>query len=359
MGWRGRDGGWAIGLGLALAACDKSDGSDAPAPQVASAGEPAAGSDTELEMEPEPDASSTGAGVPASGESSTDSSTGGSGAGSDTDASTGGSTDASGTDDGVVRPEPCEQQGVTRECNGGIQFCDDGVWGPCMHDVACEPGEITDCWTCEDPEFKPKPGRECDLKDECVLDGGVPTWSCDLKGRCECDTPLVLAFGGAEPSYESVPSATFDISVAGGCLTTDWPRSDTPWLALDRDGDGAVADGRELFGSGTRLEEGRARNGFAALAEIDTNGDRRIDARDAAFADLVLWFDDDRDKRGVGSELRSLGDLRVLSLELDHRVQRRCDDRGNCGVERARFTWTDAGGGLHHGEIIDVHLPCR
>ncbi|MBV1862525.1 MAG: hypothetical protein KUG77_29150 [Nannocystaceae bacterium] len=61
--------------------------------------------------------------------------------------------------------------------------------------------------------------------------------------------------------------------------------------------DGTTDSGRELFGSGTRLDaKTRARNGFLALEPLDTDRNGRIDAR---FSELVLWSDHDGDKRGT------------------------------------------------------------
>jgi len=50
---------------------------------------------------------------------------------------------------------------------------------------------------------------------------------------------------------------------------------------------------------------------------------------------------------------------RLVSIELAYQSRSVCDGQGNCGVERARFTWADAAGALHTGTVIDVHLPTR
>jgi len=59
---------------------------------------------------------------------------------------------------------------------------------------------------------------------------------------------------------------------------------------LDRNGNGLVDGGDELFGNNTRLRDGRrAPHGYIALAELDDNGEGQIDSRDAAFVRLRLW----------------------------------------------------------------------
>jgi len=184
---------------------------------------------------------------------------------------------------------------------------------------------------------------------------------------CKCTTPLVLVFDSdAHVAYSAYSShdgsRAFDLSASqdGSATHTDWPTSATPWLAIDRDGDGAISSGRELFGSATRLANGTiAEGGFAALVELDENGDGRIDASDSSFSKLTLWFDVDGDRRSTPSELRSLDDLRIVSIDVHPYENPRCDARGNCEVERASFRFRDASGTLHVGSIVDIHLAVR
>jgi hypothetical protein len=141
---------------------------------------------------------------------------------------------------------------------------------------------------------------------------------------------------------------------------TDWPTARTPWLAIDRDGSGAIEDGRELFGSMSPVREGgRARNGFVALRELDSNGDGRITADDPGFARLLVWSDRDGDRRSGAAELSSAASWEIVSIDLDYVSAPVCDARGNCGVERAAFKFRDAAGVVRTGTVIDVHLPAQ
>jgi len=116
-----------------------------------------------------------------------------------------------------------------------------------------------------------------------------------------CFTPLVFSFDGARVAFSNQASAAFDLAGVDQPVAVDWPSAATPWLAMDRNGNGRIDDGAELFGSMTRLPNGgRARDGFEALAALDTNHDGRIDARDLAWSGLVLWADRD------GIEIRRL-----------------------------------------------------
>jgi len=173
-----------------------------------------------------------------------------------------------------------------------------------------------------------------------------------------CTTPLVLAFDDAPVQYlTDTGRATFDLSTAqdGSAVRTDWPTAATPWLALDRDGDGRISSGRELFGSATRVGERSASNGFEALAALDSNRDRVIDRRDPAFERLLVWSDRDGDRESTAGELRSLASHGVVRIELGFGVDPRCDGRGNCEVERAALVWRDHGRAAR-GSVVDVHL---
>lgn len=255
--------------------------------------------------------------------------------------------------------DPCEEYEATAECEDGVRYCDalgeDEAlqWGQCVSEPVCEIGESESCTF--DDEFGGGMGTR-----HCILHDGEPAWDDSVHFDAGCNTPLVLSFDGAPVRMEAAPTATFDIDGVGACISTDWPSSVTPWLALDVDRNGVVESGAELFGSGTRLAGGRrASHGFQALADLDDNGDGRISSADARFAHLVLWSDDDGDKQGVLAELEPLGARGILSIGLDYAIDRRCDDRDNCEVERARFEYVDAGGEIRSGDVVDIHLACQ
>ena len=95
---------------------------------------------------------------------------------------------------------------------------------------------------------------------------------------------------------------------------TVWPDSRSAWLVRDLDGDGLITSGRELFGSFTALAQGGfAKNGFEALAAVDSDGDQQVTPRDAGYGELRLWFDRDGDRRVSQGELEPLAG-RVLPL---------------------------------------------
>ncbi len=103
----------------------------------------------------------------------------------------------------------------------------------------------------------------------------------------------------------------------------------------------------------------RALNGFEALRELDSNGDGVISSTDDAWSELKAWSDADGDRVGTDLELQGLAEFGLQRIELDYRVDRVCDARGNCEVERAAFVFVDATGRERQGEVVDVHLAAQ
>jgi hypothetical protein len=90
--------------------------------------------------------------------------------------------------------------------------------------------------------------------------------------------------------------AYFDHDGNGFAEQTGGIAPDDGLLVMDRNGDGIINDGKELFGDQTILSNGqRATNAFEALREQDSNADGKIDVNDAAFNQIKVWQDIDGD----------------------------------------------------------------
>jgi len=168
---------------------------------------------------------------------------------------------------------------------------------------------------------------------------------------CQCvpnyGSPIVLDVAGDGFRLTDLEGGVlFDLNSDGRPERLAWTArgSDEAWLALDRDGSGAIDNGRELFGNFTEQPEppaGQLRNGFLALAEYDKperggNSDGVIDAGDAVFASLRLWRDADHDGISKAGELQTLVSQGVERLRLDYKESKRVDAFGNRFLYRAK-----------------------
>jgi hypothetical protein len=127
----------------------------------------------------------------------------------------------------------------------------------------------------------------------------------------------------------------FDIDADGAPDLLSWTDRSEGLLALDRNGNGVVDNGSELFGTATRLSDGsRALNGYLAMAELDSwifagNGDGHLDAADAAFVSLWQWTDRNHDGISQSEELQTLAHAGIQRIDLDYKSSNRTDRYGN------------------------------
>ena len=124
----------------------------------------------------------------------------------------------------------------------------------------------------------------------------------------------------------------FDIAATGVPVLIGWtaPEADEAFLAFDRDHDGAITSGAELFGTATPLRSGvAAGNGFVALAELDDDRSGSIDASDAVWSSLLLWRDANHDGVSQPAELTPIVATVVRRIDLAWHWSGRRDRFGN------------------------------
>jgi hypothetical protein len=157
----------------------------------------------------------------------------------------------------------------------------------------------------------------------------------------------------------------FDLLGSGQPVHTAWTDGGRdPFLVLDRNGNGSVDTGKELFGNVTAqpaVPVGEMRNGFLALAVFDKpeaggDGDGEISSSDAIFASLRLWFDINQDAISQPSELRTLASAAISAIDLDFKKSKRFDEFGNRLLFRSkvRLDGIEARSGSKKRNAVDV-----
>ncbi|NIJ21113.1 Ca2+-binding RTX toxin-like protein [Sphingomonas naasensis] len=160
--------------------------------------------------------------------------------------------------------------------------------------------------------------------------------------------PLVLDLDGDgyELSTEQNGTTYFEFDGDGFAEHTGWIKGGDGFLVRDVNANGTIDSIAELFGApGT--------SGFTALAALDSNGDGKIDAADAGFASLQVWRDANMDGISQASELSSLTDLGIVSINLAATTPSQPTTVGdNQIVREGSFTRADGS----TGQIADVAL---
>lgn len=181
-----------------------------------------------------------------------------------------------------------------------------------------------------------------------VLGAGCPYDGQWFSNTCNCvQSPIVIDVDGdGFDLTNSTSGVNFDLDNddVGEKLSWTSTGSDDVWLALDRNGNGQIENGTELFGNVTPQPDppgNEKRNGFLALAEYDKTGnggnsDNRITVQDAIFGSLRLWQDSNHNGISESSELNTMNQMGLKEIDLKYKESKKTDDNGNQFRYRAK-----------------------
>ncbi|MEM1180862.1 MAG: hypothetical protein AAGM22_21130 [Acidobacteriota bacterium] len=167
------------------------------------------------------------------------------------------------------------------------------------------------------------------------------------------NSPILIDFDRNQ-FHLSEERVFFDIDADGELEFTNWTAGDQEdsFLVWDKNGNGVVDDGSELFGDSTiLLLTGKpAAHGYEALAELDMaifggNGDGFVSEADALFDQLSIWTDINHDGYSQGFEMVPAADSRLVRMNTRyHAIHPRYDSAGNLFLFFSR-AWIEDGSG--------------
>ncbi len=181
--------------------------------------------------------------------------------------------------------------------------------------------------------------------DYCAFQWGCPFGFTDGGSGCCCGpTPVLIdVAGNGFALTDAYSGVNFDMGGDGHSEPIAWTTSgtDDAWLVLDRNGNGKIDSAKEMFGNFTEQPITAPPNGFRALAEYDKpekggNRDGRIRNSDAVHASLRLWQDVNKNGVSEPSELHSLSEFGLNTLELTFKESKKTDQYGNQFRYRAK-----------------------
>ncbi len=167
------------------------------------------------------------------------------------------------------------------------------------------------------------------------------------QGEVQQSDPITLDLDGDGIELTSFGTgARFDILGSGSAVNTAFVTGGDAFLAIDRNGNGSVDSGKELFG-----DQNGARNGFEELRKLDSNNDGRIDSRDKEFNALRLFRDNGNGTTEAG-ELISLADAGIESIDLNYQNVNEKAAGGNRIAQSTTFRYGDG----RYGRAVDAIL---
>lgn len=171
--------------------------------------------------------------------------------------------------------------------------------------------------------------------------------------------PLIIDLGETGIELRSLEhGVNFDLDNNGFAEKTAWIGTEDGFLALDRNGNGSIDNGGELFGDQVILKDGsKSESGFEALAELDDNGDGIIDNKDSAFANLRVWIDANHNGKSDSNELKTLNETGIISISLEHSEVSIVDEETGARIAESASVTINKNGAVSTVDISEFWFP--
>ncbi|MBG2877024.1 hypothetical protein I4902_13890 [Proteus alimentorum] len=168
----------------------------------------------------------------------------------------------------------------------------------------------------------------------------------------ETETPLVIAL--VDEGIFTLPdddNIYFDHNNDGVKESTGWIDSNSAFLVFDKNENGIIDNGNEMFGNNTpNILGDYAKHGFDALSQYDNNQDNRIDNNDVIWSSLNLWVDKNINGETDIDELVDIECSGIEAINLIYENNGIIDENGNQFLLTSSVIWNDG----RHTEISDI-----
>ena len=178
--------------------------------------------------------------------------------------------------------------------------------------------------------------RSSEFQSRCADPTGYEQETCSCPDGINTSPILIDVDGSGFAMTDADGGVVFNLLNDGVPLQISWTAalSTNAFLVLDRNGNGTIDSGQELFGNLTPQPVAPEPNGFLALAQYDKtqnggNANGSIDSADSIFGSLRLWQDANHNGVSEAAELHTLASLNVDSISVDYKESRRSDLYGN------------------------------
>lgn len=148
--------------------------------------------------------------------------------------------------------------------------------------------------------------------------------------------PLVISLD-SNPVSVSDQKWKFDIDGDGETDNISLLSKGSGFLAFDKNRDGIINDGMELFGAATG-------NGFSELEEYDDDGNGWIDENDSIYSKLSVWLKDDSgNDRMISLKDANVGAIYLASMTTEFSLNSDEGNKQNAQIKRSGMYLTENG----------------